>query len=141
MAAGFHRVTSSNANTNLEPQYRIGTNLEVFTGGEAVYLLAGVVTKGVTNTAILGYVEQRDPITGDGVTANIPVIEDSGAIWEADYGAIIAADRQPGDLLDLNAAATGLAANVNGDFIVTNRDILPKVGKVWVKRTDPQLPA
>ncbi len=141
MAAGFHRVQSSNPNTNLEPQYYIGTNLEVFTGGEAVYLLAGVLTKGVTNTAILGYVEQRDPITGDGATGEVPVITDSGAIWEADYGAIAAGDRQPGDLLDLNAAATGLAANVNGDFIVVKRDILPKVGKVWVKRTTPQLPA
>ena len=97
----------------------------------------GDVQKATSGYSIFGALSFKGSATGDGVEEYFWDIED-GAIFEVDYGNLTAAQRAPGQLVDLNTAATGITTNSNGDFLVVPDNGMAREGKIWVKPVNRQ---
>jgi hypothetical protein len=108
MAAGFHRVNSSNANENLEPNYYPIRSTEALTGGDAIQLNgSGEIIAAVAGSPLLGYLEYKGSIVGDGTTLGCAVV-DPGMELEVDYDSISTALLKAGMYLALNATQDGV---------------------------------
>lgn len=135
---GFHKVYGGAANQPIDPIYAPLKNSESFAPGILVKLVNGELTKATSNAEILGVLEHKGTIIGDGVTLGAVVGHEQGAIFEIEQDPLSDANSQPGDKCDINANAVAVAASSNNDLIVVPDNGAAQTGKIWVKLTRRQ---
>ncbi len=102
--------------------------------GDMLKLVNGRVDLAASNdTGIVGVsLTKTDTVGVVLATAIVEVSMDPGAIFRADQGALLDANLQPGDFLDINATSDGLAAASNNDLIVYDHDTVDNIVFVQV---------
>jgi len=143
--AGFHRVTSHNPVTNLEPSYHAIATGTSLAGGTLAYLNASALAiLAVSGSPILGYLEYRGTAVGDSLTDRA-FIDDPEMIMEVSQGAMSDADTLTGKYLTLSTGARAVEVPDVGtpvqDFVIVegSNSKLPKPGMLWVRIIDRQL--
>lgn len=131
---GFHRVYRNGADPAfIDPLYIAGKNAEDFAVGEMVKLASGKLTKATSGAAILGVIENKGAVTGDGSTELQVVGHEADAVFEVSQGALAASAVLPGLKVDLDSAGTGITTLSNGDLVIVEDHGSAKDGYVWCK--------
>jgi hypothetical protein len=109
---------------NSQPlQYFIGTSDEVFLLGEIVYLSSGILTTSAATTAGTQRYVTAAGITGDGVTAEVPVYEIRKTTKFVTQTAVEIVSTAIGNKYTLTTAATSITDTTTaGVFMVDETD-------------------
>lgn len=91
--------------------------------GDCVRLTNGRFTLAATNEVVFGVSCTVDDVVGNAAgTTTIQAIMAYGVLWEADQGALLDVNTQPGDLVDINATSDGVTTAANNDFRIWEVD-------------------
>lgn len=114
-------------------------NAVLVSRGDLLVLVNGRVDLAVTtNATIVGIsLTKADTLGVVLATAIVEVSMDPGAIFRTPQLALLDANLQPGDFLDINATSDGIAAAANNDLIVIDHD--PENSIVFVQVVKGQM--
>ena len=121
----FKHEKSLHGTPALEREFPVENGHTVSQGDLVAFALGNGTVRGLqtNNQRVVGLCVSPGDSVGDALgTVLVRVIVDPTAVYRTPRAGLALATVQPGDLLDVNGTADGIAANVNGDLVVWEYD-------------------